>query len=88
MSWPGARKVLAAVCAPATDGEPAVAAEAGAVDAGAVDAGAADVEPAVEAAGLPDDPHAVASNERHAITPAAATRRDLDEQTVNMSSNP
>jgi hypothetical protein len=78
MSWPGARKVLPAFCAPAADGEPA-AAEAGAVDAGAVDAGAADVEPAVEAAGLPDDPHAVASNERHAITPAAATRRDLDE---------
>jgi len=61
--------VRAAVCAPAADGELA----------GAVDAGAADVEPGAGAAGLPDDPHAVASNDRHAIAPAAATRRDLGE---------
>jgi len=74
MSWPGARKVLAAVCAPVADGELAAGGEAGAVDAGA-----ADIEPAAGAAGLPDDPHAVASNERHAIAQAAATRRDLAE---------
>ena len=79
MSWPGARKVLAAVCPPAADGALAAGAEAGAEDAGA---------PGAEAAGLPDDPHAVASNKRHAIAPAAATRRDRGEQMVNMWSNP
>jgi len=63
MSWPGARKVLAAVCVPAADGELAAGVEGGAVGAG----------------GLPEDPHAVASNERHAIEPAAATRRSLSE---------
>jgi hypothetical protein len=53
-----------------------------------VDAGAADVEPGLEAAGLPDDPQAVASSDRHAIASAAAARRDLGECVVNMSSNP
>ena len=60
-SCPGARNVSVAVCAPDADGELAT---------GAGDDAAAAGE-------LLDDPHAVASNERHAIAPAAATRRDL-----------
>jgi hypothetical protein len=52
------------------------------------EAGAEAVEAGAEAVELPDDPHAVASNARQAIAPAAATRRVLGELVISMSSTP
>jgi hypothetical protein len=82
-SCPGARNVSVALCAPDADGELAPGAGDDAPAAGAeallagVEALLAGVEAGAAAGELLDDPHAVASNERHAITPAAAQRRDL-----------
>jgi hypothetical protein len=75
-SCPGARNVSVAVCAPDADGELAPGAGDDAPAAGA-EALLAGVEAGAAAGELLDDPHAVASNERHAIAPAAAQRRDL-----------
>jgi hypothetical protein len=54
----------------------------------AAGAGADDDAPAgAEAAELPGDPHAAASNARQATAPKAAAWRILGEQVISMSSN-
>jgi hypothetical protein len=86
-SCPGARNVSVAVCAADADGElgPGAGDDVPAAGAEALLAGVevgtevllAGVEAGAAAGELLDDPHAVASNARHAIAPAAASRRDL-----------
>ena len=65
-----------AVCAADADGElgPGAGDDAPAAGAEVLLAG---VEAGDAAGELLDDPHAVASSARHAIAPAAASRRDL-----------